>query len=150
MQSYLYDLDSIKISILYIVMNLNEFIMKISLVYYVLLLFCLSCAAIKKTENDPFIGKYKMIVFNVDGVGDVPAVLTIDKEKKIYNSQVNYKVFDEERILDVIATYPIDSSTILIESLIDGSQWDFELNFENSSFSGFAGGIFEIEGEKIE
>lgn len=115
-----------------------------------LLLFCLSCAAIKKTENDPFIGKYKMTVFNVDGVGDVPAVLTIDKEKKIYNSQVNYKVFDEERILDVIATYPIDSSTIIIESLIDGSQWDFELNFENSSFSGSAGGIFEIEGEKIE
>ena len=53
-------------------------------------------------------------------------------------------------MLDVIATYPIDSSTIIIESLIDGSQWDFELNFENSSFSGSAGGIFEIEGEKIE
>tara|TARA_B100000886_G_scaffold174529_1_gene119464 strand:- start:3134 stop:3511 length:378 start_codon:yes stop_codon:yes gene_type:complete len=123
---------------------------KISLVYYVLLLFCLSCAAIKKTENDPFIGKYKMTVFNVDGVGDVPAVLTIDKGKKVYSSQVNYKVFDEERILDVIATYPIDSSTIIIESLIDGSQWDFELNFESSIFSGFAGGIFEIEGEKIE
>ena len=124
--------------------------MKISLVYYVLLLFCLSCAAIKKTENDPFIGKYKMTVFNVDGVGDVPAVLTIDKGKKMYISQVNYEVFDEERILDVIATYPIDSSTIIIESLIDGSRWDFELNFESSSFSGFAGGIFEIEGEKIE
>ena len=56
--------------------------MKISLVYYGLLLFCLSCAAIKKTENDPFIGKYKMTVFNVDGVGDVPAVLTIGKKKK--------------------------------------------------------------------
>tara|TARA_B100000941_G_scaffold11675_1_gene7223 strand:- start:63 stop:437 length:375 start_codon:yes stop_codon:yes gene_type:complete len=124
--------------------------MKTSLVYYVSLLFCLSCAAIKKTENDPFIGKYKMTVFNVDGVGDVPAVLTIDKEKKMYDSQVNYKVFDEERILDVIATYPVDSSTIIIESLIDGSQWDFELNFENSSFSGSAGGVFEIEGEKIE
>ena len=124
--------------------------MKTSLVYYVLLLFCLSCAAIKKTENVPFIGKYKMTVFNVDGVGDVPAVLTIDKEKKMYDSQVNYKVFDEERILDVIATYPVDSSTIIIESLINGSQWDFELNFENSSFSGSAGGIFEIEGEKIE
>ena len=124
--------------------------MKTSLVYYVSLLFCLSCAAIKKTENDPFIGKYKMTVFNVDGVGDVPAVLSIDKEKKMYDSQVNYKVFDEERILDVIATYPVDSSTIIIESLIDGSQWDFELNFENSSFSGSAGGIFEIEGEKIE
>tara|TARA_Y100001980_G_C14443272_1_gene228848 strand:+ start:113 stop:487 length:375 start_codon:yes stop_codon:yes gene_type:complete len=124
--------------------------MKISLSYYFLLLFFLSCATIKKTENDPFIGKYKMTVFNVDGVGDVPAVLTIDKEKKIYNSQVNYNVFGEERILDVIATYPIDSSTLIIESLIDGSQWDFELNFENSNFSGSAGGIFEIEGEKIE
>ena len=52
------------------------------LTYYLLLLFCLSCAAIKKTENDPFIGKYKMTVFNVDGVGDVPAVLIIDKEKR--------------------------------------------------------------------
>ena len=58
--------------------------MKTSLVYYVLLFFCLSCAAIKKTENDPFIGKYKMTVFNVDGVGDVPAVLTIDKEWEEY------------------------------------------------------------------
>ena len=84
------------------------------------------------------------------GAKKIKPTTLIDKGKKIYNSQVNYKVFEEERILDVIATYPIDSSTIIIESLIDGSQWDFELNFENSSFSGSAGGIFEIEGEKIE
>ena len=32
-------------------------------------------------------------------------------------------------MLDVLATYPIDSSTIIIESLIDGSQWDFEFKF---------------------
>ena len=66
-----------------------------------------------------------MTVFNVDGVGDVPAVLIIDKEKKLYNSEVNYKIFDEERSLDIISTYSIDSSTIIIESLIDGSQMGF-------------------------
>ena len=27
-------------------------------------------------------------------------------------------------------------------------KWDFELNFENSVFTGSAGGIFEIEGVK--
>ena len=124
--------------------------MKISLVYYGLLLFCLSCAAIKKTENDPFIGKYKMTVFNVDGVGDVPAILTITKRKKMYFSEANYKIFDEERSLDVISTYSIDSSTIIIESFVDGYQRDFELNFENGSFTGTAGGYYKIEGLKIE
>ena len=49
---------------------------------YLLLFFCLSCASLQKTEGDPFIGKYKMTVFNVDGVGDVPAILTITKRKK--------------------------------------------------------------------
>ena len=57
--------------------------MKTSFACCLLLFFCLSCASIQKTESDPFIGKYKMTVFNVDGVGDVPAILTITKKKKI-------------------------------------------------------------------
>ena len=56
--------------------------MRSSFAYYLLLFFCLSCASLQKTEGDPFIGKYKMTVFNVDGVGDVPAILTITKRKK--------------------------------------------------------------------
>ena len=51
------------------------------------------------TENDPFIGKYKMTVFNVDQVGDIPAILTITKDKKMYYSDVNYKINDEGKIL---------------------------------------------------
>ena len=124
--------------------------MKKNIPYFILLNFCLSCASLQITESDPFIGKYKMTVFNVDGVGDVPAILTITKRKKMYYSEANYKIFEEERSLDVISTYSIDSSTIIIESFIDGYQRDFELNFENSDFTGIAGGYYKIEGKKIE
>lgn len=120
------------------------------LFYYIFIFFCLSCAALKSTEKDPFIGKYKMTVLNVDQVGDIPAILTITKDKKLYNSDVNYKINDEERSLDIISTYSVDSSTLIVESLIDGSQIDFELNFEGSVFTGTAGGYYDIEGSKIE
>ena len=91
-----------------------------------------------------------MTVFDVDQVGDVPAVLTITKDKDSYNSSVNYKILDKEEVLNVISTYPLDNSTLLIESLIDNNQVDFELNFENSGFTGTAGGYYDLEGEKIE
>ena len=120
------------------------------LLHHIFIFFCLSCAAIKSTENDPFIGKYKMTVLSVDQVGDIPAILTITKDKKLYYSDVNYKINDEERSLDIISTYSIDSSTLIVESLIDGSQIDFELNFEGSVFTGTAGGYYDIEGNKIE
>ena len=120
------------------------------LLHHILIFFCLSCAALKSTETDPFIGKYKMTVLSVDQVGDIPAILTITKDKKLYYSDVNYKINDEERSLDIISTYSIDSSTLIVESLIDGSQIDFELNFEGSVFTGTAGGYYDIEGNKIE
>ena len=91
-----------------------------------------------------------MTVLGVDQVGDIPAILTITKDKKLYYSDVNYKINDEERSLDIISTYSIDSSTLIVESLIDGSQIDFELNFEGSVFTGTAGGYYDIEGNKIE
>lgn len=91
-----------------------------------------------------------MTVFDVDQVGDVPAILTITKDKNLYTSTVNYKILNEEEILNVLSTYPLDSSTLLIESLIDNNQVDFELNFDNSSFTGTAGGYYDLEGKKIE
>ena len=91
-----------------------------------------------------------MTVFDVDQVGDVPAILTITKDKDSYNSSVNYKILDEEEVLNVISTYPLDSSNLLIESLIDNNQVNFELNFDNSNFTGTAGGYYDLEGEKIE
>ena len=51
------------------------------------------------------------------------------------------------KILDVIATYPIDSSTLNIESLMM-VPIDFELNFENSVFL-VCRWYFEIEGKKL-
>ena len=113
-------------------------------------IFFLSCYSLKSIKNDTFVGKYKMTVFDVDQVGDVPAVLTITKDKDSYNSSVNYKILDEEEVLNVISTYPLDSSTLLIESLIDNNQVDFQLNFDNSGFTGTAGGYYDLEGEKIE
>ena len=90
-----------------------------------------------------------MTVFNVDQVGDIPAILTITKDKKLFYSDVDYIINGEEGSLDIISTYPVDSSTIIVESLIDGSQIDFELNFENSGFTGTAGGYYDIEGKRI-
>ena len=113
-------------------------------------LFFFSCSSLKSIKNDPFVGKYEMTVFDVDQVGDVPAILTITKDKNLYTSTVNYKILNEEEILNVLSTYPLDSSTLLIESLIDNNQVDFELNFDNSSFTGTAGGYYDLEGKKIE
>ena len=121
-----------------------------NLFLFIIPIFFFSCASLKSTKNDPFIGKYKMTVFDVDQVGDVPAVLTITKDKDSYNSSVSYKILDKEEVLNVISTYPLDNSTLLIESLIDNNQVDFELNFENSGFTGTAGGYYDLEGEKIE
>ena len=113
-------------------------------------LFFLSCSSLKSIKNDAFIGKYEMTVFDVDQVGDVPAILTITKDKNLYTSTVNYKILNKEEVLNVLSTYPLDSSTLLIESLIDNNQVDFELNFDNSSFTGTAGGYYDLEGKKIE
>tara|TARA_B100000886_G_C20188372_1_gene393202 strand:+ start:65 stop:439 length:375 start_codon:yes stop_codon:yes gene_type:complete len=124
--------------------------MKKNTLYVIILSFCISCAALKSNKNDPFVGKYKMTVLNVDQVGDIPAVLIISKDKKLYISDVNYKINGEERSLDIISTYSVDSSTLIVESLIDGSQIDFELNFENKGFTGTAGGYYDIEGKNIE
>ena len=82
-------------------------------------IFFLSCASLKSTKNDPFIGKYKMTVFDVDQVGDVPAVLTITKDKDSYNSSVSYKILDKEEVLNVISTlklsfWSLGLTTVLI------------------------------------
>ena len=76
------------------------------------------------------------------------ALLITDKES--YNSSDSYNILDKEEVLNVISTYPLDNSTLLIESLIDNNQVDFELNFENSGFTGTAGGYYDLGGEKIE
>ena len=73
-----------------------------------------------------------MTVYEVDQVGDVPAILTITKNKNSYNSTVNYKILEKEDVLNVLSTYPLDSSTLIIESLIDNNQVDFELNFDST------------------
>ena len=91
-----------------------------------------------------------MTVYEVDQVGDVPAILTITKNKNSYNSTVNYKILEKEEVLNVLSTYPLDSSTLIIESLIDNNQVDFELNFDSTGFKGTAGGFYDLEGEKIE
>ena len=33
-----------------------------------------------------------MTVFSVDQVGDIPAILTITEDKKLYYSEANYKI----------------------------------------------------------
>ena len=63
--------------------------MKKNIFYVIILSFCISCAALKSTKNDPFVGKYNMTVLNVDQVGDIPAVLIISKDKKLYISDVS-------------------------------------------------------------
>ena len=100
------------------------------LLHYIFIFFCLSCAALKSTENDPFIGKYKMTVLSVDQVGDIPAILTITKDKKLYYSDVNYKINDEERSLDIISTYSVDSSTLIVESLIDSYELQIRVEYD--------------------
>ena len=108
-----------------------------------------SCAMIKNLDENPFLGTFQVIVLDIDGVGDVPAVLTISKNSEDYNSKIVYKDENIDTEMEVLSSYEIDNSTFVIEAFVDGMQVDFELNFEDGTITGIASGGYKVEGTRI-
>jgi len=120
------------------------------LVCFLFLIHLFSCAVFNGKLKDPFEGKFQVTVLDIDGVGDVPGILTISKKKDSYNSSVVYKEDGVETSMNIISSYAIDESTFIVEAFIDGNQVDFELNFENNDIIGMVGGYYELVGVRIE
>ena len=122
--------------------------MKKLILFFLTALF-FSCAMFKNLNENPFVGTFQVIVLDIDGVGDVPAVLTISKNSDDYDSRIVYKDNNVDTEMEVLSSYEIDDSTFVIEAFVDGMQVDFELNFEDGSITGMASGGYEVEGTRI-
>jgi len=117
--------------------------------FFLFLLFTsvISCASFK--NKNPFIGVFQVNVLDIDDVGDVPAILSIFKNKDNYTSTIVYEIDGVENELEILSSYEVDNTTFIIETFLDGNQIDFELNFDNDNISGIAAGIFEVEGTRL-
>jgi len=109
----------------------------------------ISCSIFKSQDFNPFIGVFQVKVLDVDGAGDVPAILSIFKNNDNYISTIIYEIEGVENDMEILSSYEIDHTTFIIEAFLDGNQIDFELNFEDNKVTGIAAGTFEVEGYRI-
>ena len=109
----------------------------------------ISCSIFKSQDFNPFVGVFQVKVLDVDGAGDVPAILSIFKNNDNYISTIIYEIEGVENDMEILSSYEIDHTTFIIEAFLDGNQIDFELNFEDNKVTGIAAGTFEVEGYRI-
>jgi len=109
----------------------------------------ISCSVFKSQDFNPFVGVFQVKVLDVDGAGDVPAVLSIFKNNDNYISTIIYEIGGVENDMEILSSYEIDHTTFIIEAFLDGNQIDFELNIEDDKVSGIAAGTFEVLGYRI-
>ena len=119
------------------------------LILFFLTTIFFSCATFKNQNLNPFTGTFQVIVLDIEGVGDVPGVLTISKSSDDYTSKIVYKEDGIDTEMEILSSYEIDDSTFMIEAFVDGMQVDFELNFKDDSITGMASGVYEVEGSRI-
>mgnify|MGYP000306262008 FL=1 len=119
--------------------------------FFLLFLFTgfISCSIFKSQDFNPFVGVFQVKVLDVDGAGDVPAILSIFKNNDNYISTIIYEIEGVENDMEILSSYEIDHTTFIIEAFLDGNQIDFELNFEDNKVTGIAAGTFEVEGYRI-
>jgi hypothetical protein len=109
----------------------------------------ISCSVFKSQDFNPYVGVFQVKVLDVDGAGDVPAVLSIFKNNDNYISTIIYEIGGVENDMEILSSYEIDHTTFIIEAFLDGNQIDFELNIEDDKVSGIAAGTFEVLGYRI-
>ena len=109
----------------------------------------ISCSIFKNQDFNPLVGVFQVKVLDVDGAGDVPAILSIFKNNDNYISTIIYEIECVENDMEILSSYEIDHTTFIIEAFLDGNQIDFELNFEDNKVTGIAAGAFEVEGYRI-
>jgi hypothetical protein len=123
---------------------------KLSLLTISLLIF--SCGVQKKAAKDLYAGIYKITVFDVDQIGDVPLTLSINKNDSGYTS--NIEAGDEVPYISDL-TFEIDSTTIedgllVIDGILGDYEIHYELNIDGDDISGSLLGMYNVEGSRVQ
>jgi hypothetical protein len=123
---------------------------KLSLLTISLLIF--SCGVQKKAAKDLYAGIYKITVFDVDQIGDVPLTLSINKNDSGYSS--NIEAGDEVPYISDL-TFEIDSTTIedgllVIDGILGDYEIHYELNIDGDDISGSLLGMYDVEGSRVQ
>jgi hypothetical protein len=113
------------------------------------LIIMVSCGVQKNLKSDPYVGSYKMTVFEVDNIGDLTLYLDITKEGDAYASAITPQE-------GVDSDFEIDGTTLeegvfTIEASVAGYEgYDiyFELTIEEDEISGTLMGMFDVEGSR--
>jgi hypothetical protein len=123
---------------------------KLLLLTISLLIF--SCGVQKKAAKDLYAGIYKITVFDVDQIGDVPLTLSINKNDSGYTS--NIEAGDEVPYISDL-TFEIDSTTIedgllVIDGILGDYEIHYELNIDGDDISGSLLGMYDVEGSRVQ
>jgi hypothetical protein len=123
---------------------------KLLLLTISLLIF--SCGVQKKAAKDLYAGIYKITVFDVDQIGDVPLTLSINKNDSGYSS--NIEAGDEVPYISDL-TFEIDSTTIedgllVIDGILGDYEIHYELNIDGDDISGSLLGMYNVEGSRVQ
>jgi hypothetical protein len=123
---------------------------KLLLLTISLLIF--SCGVQKKAAKDLYAGIYKITVFDVDQIGDVPLTLSINKNDSGYTS--NIEAGDEVPYISDL-TFEIDSTTIedgllVIDGILGDYEIHYELNIDGDDISGSLLGMYNVEGSRVQ
>lgn len=114
--------------------------------YVLMVAFLLSCGASKKAVVDPYVGKYEVTVFEVDGMGDIPVELIISKGESGYVAQMLDPSGTNE--IEVMST-TLNGTTFQMEATSMGIDFYLSIDIEGDSVSGSMMDMFNIGGSRV-
>lgn len=114
--------------------------------YVLMAAFVISCGASKKAAVDPYVGKYEVTVFEVDGMGDIPIELIITKGESGYAAQMLDPSGTNE--IEVMST-TLNGTTFDIEANAMGIDFYLAIDIEGDSVSGAMMDMFNIGGARV-
>lgn len=116
-----------------------------NLLSFFLVVFVVSCGVQKKVPVDPYVGKYNITIFQVEGFGDIPLEMVISKAETGYNATLT----DPAGNADVaVASTTLNENEFSIEASSMG--YDFYLNFAiaEDAVSGLMMDMFDLQGSR--
>jgi len=111
----------------------------------IVFLFVISCGVQKKAIVDPYVGKYNITIFQVDGFGDIPLELVISKADQGYSAELKDPA--ENTPIDVLATTLTDNE-FNIEAYTMGYDIYLNLTINQDEIVGTMMDMYDIEGTR--
>ncbi len=110
-----------------------------------LTLFCLvvSCGVKKKIAVDPYVGKYNITIFQVQGYGDIPLEMVISKNESGYKTELTDPAGNAT--IDVSST-ALNDGEFNIEAYSMGYDIYLSVNIDQDVVKGVMMDMFDIEG----